>query len=168
MRYASIRKMDISNGEGIGVALFVQGCSRHCYNCFNPETWDFNGGKVWNREVHNQFMELVFKPSIQRVSILGGEPLAPENRAIVTGLLADVKNVHRGCIKTWLWTGYKFKDVKSLEVMKHIDYLIDGEYIDNLRDTNLKWRGSSNQRVIDVQKTLQNNKVILLGGNDYV
>ncbi len=165
MRYASIRKMDISNGEGIGVALFVQGCDRHCYNCFNPDTWNFNGGKEWSRKVHNQFMELVMSPSTQRVSILGGEPLAAENSTAVTKLLADCKNVHRGSIKTWLWTGYKFEDIKTLEATKYIDYLVDGEYIDSLRDVNLKWRGSSNQRVIDVQKSLNEGSVVLYNTN---
>ena len=105
------------------------------------------------------------KPSSQRVSILCGEPLAQENRVIITGLLADVKSVYRGSIKTWLWTGYKFEDVKSLEAMKYIDCLIDGEYIDSLRDISLKWSGSSNQRVIDVQKTLGKEDVILYKAN---
>ena len=161
MRYASIRKMDISNGEGIGVALFVQGCNRHCFNCFNPETWDYNGGKEWSCETHNNFMKLVMKPFTQRVSILGGEPLAVENRTAVTELLADVKNVHRGSIKTWLWTGYKFEDIRDLETMQYLDYLIDGEYIDNLRDITLKWRGSSNQRLIDVQNSLTMDSIVL-------
>ena len=153
--------MDISNGEGIGVALFVQGCDRHCHNCFNPDTWDFNGGKEWNAETRSQFIKLVIKPSTQRVSILGGEPLAETNRTVVTGLLFDIKNYYKDRVKTWLWTGYKFEDIESFKALKYIDYLIDGEYIDSKRDLKLKWRVSSNQRVIDVQKSLQTNTVVL-------
>ena len=90
MRYASIRELDISNGEGVGVALFVQGCHFHCYNCFNSETWDFNGGKEWTPEVKEKFLELIDRPYIKRVSILGGEPLADENLDGVLDLVTEI------------------------------------------------------------------------------
>ncbi len=91
MRYAQIRSMDISNGEGVGVSLFVQGCDRHCFNCFNSETWDFNGGKEWTEETKNKFMELIDRPYIKRISILGGEPLAEQNLDGVLSLIKEIR-----------------------------------------------------------------------------
>ena len=156
MRYASIRDMDISNGNDIGVALFTQGCHFHCKNCFNKSTWDFDGGKEFTKETCDKFMKLVNRPFIKRVSILGGEPLAKENVDDVCNILKQIKN------KTiWVYTGHTFETVKNYDIMKYIDYLVDGQYVDELRDLSLKFRGSSNQRIIDVQKSLKENKVIL-------
>ena len=156
MRYASIRDLDISNGNDIGVALFTQGCHFHCKNCFNKSTWDFDGGKEFTKETCDKFMKLVNRPFIKRVSILGGEPLAKENVDDVCNILKQIKN------KTiWVYTGYTFETVKNYDIMKYIDYLVDGQYVDELRDLRLKFRGSSNQRIIDVQKSLKENKVIL-------
>ena len=156
MRYASIRDLDISNGNDIGVALFTQGCHFHCKNCFNKSTWDFDGGKEFTKETCDKFMKLVNRPFIKRVSILGGEPLTKENVDDVCNLLKQIKN------KTiWVYTGYTFETVKNYDIMKYIDYLVDGQYVDELRDLRLKFRGSSNQRIIDVQKSLKENKVIL-------
>lgn len=163
MRYSSIRRMDVTNGEGVGVALFVQGCRRHCYNCFNPQTWDFMGGKEWDDTAQKDFTDCLFQPFVERVSILGGEPLEKENVDTVTLILKYCKDIHRGNLKTWLWTGYNFNEVKNLEIMKYIDVLVDGEYIDSERDITLKFRGSKNQRLIDVQRSLQNNAIILYG-----
>ena len=95
MNYASIREMDISNGEGVGVALFVQGCHLHCYNCFNSETWDFNGGKEWNEDIKKKFLKLIDKPYINRISILGGEPLADENLEAVLDLVVTIRKLYR-------------------------------------------------------------------------
>ena len=156
MRYASIRDLDITNGTDIGVALFVQGCHFHCKNCFNKSTWDFDGGKEVTKETCSKFMKLVNRPFIKRVSILGGEPLAKENVYDICNILKQIKN------KTiWVYTGYTFETVKNYDIMKYIDYLVDGQYVDELRDLRLKFRGSSNQRIIDVQKSLKENKVIL-------
>lgn len=156
MRYASIRDLDISNGNDIGVALFTQGCHFHCKNCFNKSTWDFDGGKEFTKETCSKFMKLVNRPFIKRVSILGGEPLAKENVDDVCNVLKQIKN------KTiWVYTGYTFETVKNYDIMKYIDYLVDGQYVDELRDLRLKFKGSSNQRIIDVQKSLKENKVIL-------
>lgn len=141
MRYAQIRSMDISNGEGVGVSLFVQGCDRHCFNCFNSETWDFNGGKEWTEETKNKFMELIDRPYIRRISILGGEPLAEQNLDDVLSLIKEIrekypifqnpnsKNIGKSRVledensneirisfpkKTiWLYTGYKFAQIKD-------------------------------------------------------
>lgn len=156
MRYASIRDMDISNGNGIGVALFTQGCHFHCKNCFNKSTWDFDGGKEFTKETCDKFMKLVNRPFIKRVSILGGEPLAKENVDDVCNVLKQIKDK-----QIWVYTGHTFETVKNYDIMKYIDYLVDGQYVDELRDLRLKFRGSSNQRIIDVQRSLKENKVIL-------
>ena len=196
MRYASIRKLDISNGEGVGVALFVQGCpfNPHCYNCFNPDTWDFNGGKEWTPEIKDKFLELINRPYIKRVSILGGEPLADENLDDVFDLISEIKRRFSDTKTIWLYTGYTLKLSKlnyidptdnykvkqdynfytteqnknimsnflRSEVIEKVDVVVDGRYIDSQRDISLKWRGSSNQRVISVQESLKQGKVITL------
>ena len=163
MRYASIRKLDISNGEGVGIALFVQGCpSPHCKNCFNPETWDFNGGKEWTNEVEKKFFELANRSYIKRISLLGGECLAEENVKDVTVLAKKCKEKFPEK-EIWLWSGYDFEThISHLEITKYVDYIIDGKYIEELKDISLKWRGSSNQRVISVQESLKQGKVITL------
>lgn len=177
MRYASMRSMDISNGENLGVSLFVQGCPIHCEGCFNKETWDFNGGKEWTMEIEKKFLELASKPYVRRVSILGGEPLADENCEAVYNLTFHLKSTVPEK-QIWLYTGFITDQFLLLnmyleEVMKtpilfykmasiyNCDVLIDGPYIHSLRDPSLKWRGSSNQRVIDVKKTLENKKITL-------
>lgn len=178
MNYAGIREMDISNGEGVGVALFVQGCHFHCYNCFNSETWDFNGGKEWNEDIKGKFLKLIDKPYIKRVTILGGEPLANENLEAVLSLTKEIRILYPD--KTiWIYSGYTWNQImhpvitddfnpardKLIKMRKEIvancDVLIDGRYVDELRDITLHWRGSSNQRVIDIQKTLKSNSIIL-------
>lgn len=164
MRYASIRSLDVTNGEGIGVSLFAQGCPFHCYNCFNPDTWDFNGGKEWNEDVEKQFLNFIDKPHIKRVSILGGEPLASKNRYDIFLLCNKIKNTFP-TKKIWLYTGYTFEDIISVreivKVLCCIDVLVDGPYIEKQRDITLPFRGSRNQRLIDVQETLKQNQIIL-------
>ena len=147
MRYASIRNLDISNGEGVGIALFVQGCHFRCKNCFNPETWDFDGGKAWTKEVENKFFELANKPYVKRISLLGGECLAENNIADITILAKKCKERFPEK-KIWLWSGYDFKThISKLEIIKYVDYVIDGRYIEELKDTSLLYRGSSNQKI---------------------
>lgn len=174
IHYASIRNLDISNGEGVGVALFVQGCHFHCYNCFNPDTWDFNGGKEWTPETKEKFLQLADRPYIKRISLLGGEPLADENLNDVSDLVTTIKE--KFSQKTiWLYSGYSFEDclikpkvcdenifrALRYKILKNVDVMVDGRYIDSQRDITLKWRGSSNQRVIDTQKSLKENKIVL-------
>ena len=212
MRYASIRELDISNGEGVGVALFVQGCHFHCHNCFNTETWDFNGGKEWTPDVKEKFLELIDRPYIKRVSILGGEPLADENLDGVLDLVteinkrynfqkvgsantckmdaSEVKNTHEIRIlypnkSIWIYSGYTWESImnytscstddfdyieesyideqyeKRKKIISMCDVMVDGRYIDSQRDITLKWRGSTNQRVIDIQKSLKDGEVKL-------
>ena len=176
MRYAQIRELDISNGEGIGVALFVQGCHFHCYNCFNTETWDFNGGKEWTEETKNKFMELINRPYIKRVSFLGGECLAEQNIDEVLKLVNEIRNSYPN--KTiWLYTGYSYSEIfrrqssclsqeglnnfKRRKIVKLCDVLVDGRYIDEQKDIALKWRGSKNQNCIDVQQSLKQGRMVL-------
>lgn len=160
MRYASIRKMDISNGPGLRVSIFFQGCPFHCKNCFNPETWDFNGGEEYTSEVQKRVLDLAKLSHIKGLSILGGEPLDDKNINGVLELAKSFKEKYPD--KTiWLWTGNTFDNKKDKEIMKYLDVVVDGQYKDELRDPRLKWKGSSNQRVIDVKKSLEKGSVVL-------
>ena len=162
MRYNKIRKMDISDGPGIRVSIFMQGCAFHCKNCFNPETHDFNGGKEFTEDTIDTILELCDNETIEGLSILGGEPMHPTNIAGTTRLAKAFKEVYPN--KTiWAWSGFLFdRDLKNEEVLNYIDVLVDGQYVDELHNPTLKWRGSENQRVIDVQKSLQEDKIVLL------
>ena len=163
MRYNLIRKMDISNGPGVRVSIFMQGCEFHCKNCFNPETWDFKGGKEeFTDDTIKEVLELCEPEHIKGLSILGGEPMHPNNIEGTTKLAKAFKEKYPN--KTlWIWSGFLFdKDLKDKEVLKYVDTLVDGQYVDELHDFTLKWRGSSNQRVIDVQESLKQGKVITL------
>lgn len=193
MRYAQIREIDISNGENIGISLFVQGCNFHCKGCFNQETWNFDGGYEWTPETEARFIDLLGKPYVKRVSVLGGEPLADENMKDVLCLLKKIRSEYPDK-KIWLYTGNTFegitkvdffsymtpyvkgektlyecadllwraylKCIKFIELLKYIDVLVDGKFEVDKRDITLKFRGSSNQRIIDVQKSLELGKVI--------
>ena len=161
MKYAQIREMDVTNGSGIGVALFTQGCPYHCKNCFNPETWDFDKGTDWTKETENKIIELLKPEYITRLTILGGEPLIERNIEPLTVFLKRVKGIYPEK-QVWLYTGGDFEVLEGLyeEIFQYIDILIDGRYIDDLRDYKLKWRGSSNQRIIDVQASLKSGDVI--------
>lgn len=156
--------MDISNGPGVGVSLFVQGCHLHCKGCFNSTAWDFNGGKEWNDDVKQKFLELASRPYIKRISILGGEPLSYENVFDIYELIVEIKNKLPDKA-IWLYTGYLFEYVInnqfSRKVLELCDVVVDDRYVEELKDIGLPWRGSSNQRVIDVQETLKQNKIVL-------
>lgn len=183
MRFASMRNLDISNGEGVGVSLFVQGCDRHCFNCFNPDTWDFNGGKEWTEGTKNKFIKLIDRPYINRISVLGGEPLAEQNLDEVLSLIKEIR-ISFPEKTIWLYTGFCWndimcsfaglqadcvvldkKDIKAWEkrrkIISNVDVLVDGVYIDEQKDLSLRFRGSKNQRVIDVKQSLVQNKVVL-------
>lgn len=192
-----MRNLDISNGEGVGVSLFVQGCPFHCFGCFNSDTWDFNGGKEWTEKTKDKFIKLIDRPYIKRISFLGGECLAEQNLDEILSLIKLIRNSFPE--KTiWLYTGYhvfinypeshrqhkvilstrpnastniiyddelffkkKEEDRKRSEIIFNVDVLVDGEYIDEQKDLSLKWRGSKNQRVIDVKQSLAQNKMVL-------
>ncbi len=162
MRYNLIRKMDISNGPGVRVSVFMQGCSFHCKNCFNQETWDFNGGKEFTEETIDEILDLCKKDHVKGLSILGGEPMHPVNIEGTTKLAKAFKEKYPNK-NLWIWSGFKFdEDLKGKEVLNYIDVLVDGTYKDELHNPTLKWKGSSNQRVIDVQKSLKENKIVTL------
>lgn len=162
MRYHKIRKMDISNGPGVRVSIFMQGCEFHCNNCFNPETWDFKAGEEFNEDTINKVLKLSDKDYIVGLSILGGEPMHPKNIEGTTLLAKAFKEKYPNK-NIWIWSGYLFdKDLKDKEVLKYIDVLVDGRFVESLTDPTLKWKGSSNQRVIDVQKSLKNNEICII------
>ena len=162
MRYHKIRKMDISNGPGVRVSIFMQGCTFNCKNCFNKETHDFNGGREFRDETIEKVLGLCENDYIVGLSILGGEPMHPKNIEGTTRLAKAFKE--RFPDKTlWVWSGFLFdRDLKDKEVLKYIDVLVDGQYVDELHSPLLRWKGSSNQRVIDVKKSLNKGQVILL------
>lgn len=176
MRYCNIDKFEYVNGSNIGVSLFVQGCPFHCKGCFNSETWDFNGGKEWTKEVEDKFLDLVSKPYIKRVSILGGEPLATQNVYEVLSLVEKIRE--RFPDKTvWIYSGYTWETIfdddkfdveggicenqSRRAIILLADVFVDGQFVDELKDLSLKFRGSSNQRLIDVPKTIDKGEIVL-------
>lgn len=176
MRYSSMRNLDISNGEGVGVSLFVQGCPFHCFGCFNSDTWDFNGGKEWTKEIKDKFLKLIDRPYIKRVSFLGGECLAEQNLDEILSLIQEIR-ISFPEKTIWLYTGYSYSEIfrgqssclsreglnnfKRRKIIKLCDVLVDGEYIDEQKDLTLRWKGSKNQNVIDVKQSLAQNKMVL-------
>ena len=160
MRYNKIRKMDISNGPGVRVSIFFQGCHFHCKECFNPETWDFAGGKEFNDEVINHILDLCGNEVISGLSILGGEPLNPKNILGSTKLAKAFKEKYPN--KTiWLWSGYTFLEyIHDKEIVNYVDVIVDGQFKIELSNPTLKYKGSANQRVIDVKKSIKNKKIV--------
>ena len=160
MRFAQIRKEDISNGPGIRVSLFVQGCNRHCDGCFNPETWDYNKGQIFNRRIQELFLDLGKEKKITGFSILGGEPLDQDERMLE--LIKKIKERYPD--KTiWMWTGHTYEDLtdKQIEIVKLIDVLVDGPFIMSQRCPGKRFRGSMNQRIIDIKKTLESGTITI-------
>ena len=160
MKYHKIRKMDIANGPGVRVSVFFQGCAFHCKNCFNSETWDFDKGEEFTDETINTVLDLCNNEHITGLSILGGEPMHPKNIRGTTKLAKAFKEKYPDK-NLWIWSGFLFEQLKDKDIMNYVDVLVDGQYIDELHDFRLKWRGSSNQRVIDVPKSIKNKKIIL-------
>lgn len=172
MNYAVIKKFDIANGPGVRVSLFVSGCRHCCENCFNSEAWDFNFGKPFTDDVINDLVNWVSPDYITGFSVLGGEPFEPENQ---NGVLKTVKLVKTKMPNknVWVYTGFLFEqllEVKAgnpetiIEILKFTDVLVDGKYVEKLKSPDLIFRGSSNQRIIDVQKSLSLGKTCLLEG----
>ena len=163
MRYNKIRKMDIADGPGVRVSIFMQGCTFNCKNCFNPDTHDFKGGKEFTDETIKKVLDLADHEYIRGLSILGGEPLHPAN--IKGSLKLARKFKERYPDKDiWVWTGFLFEDISKLYDLSDIDVLVDGQFKEELRNPKLKYCGSSNQRVIDINKTLNKNELSILEG----
>ena len=147
MNYHNITKNDMLQGDGVRVALWVAGCNHQCKNCHNPETWDPNGGIPFDKEAKEELFQALNREYIAGVTFTGGDPLFPENRGIITELAKEIRE--RFPNKTiWCYTGYLYDQVKDLEIMKYLDVLVDGPYIEELRSPNEPWVGSSNQKVI--------------------
>lgn len=160
MRYNTIRQLDIANGPGCRVSIFVQGCSFNCPGCFNTVARDFEGGKEFTDQTMQLLLELTEPAHISGLSILGGEPLHPQNREEVLKLVRKFKAVYPDK-SVWLWTGYLIEDVFEDLVDSEIDVLVDGLFIVDLKDVRLKYRGSSNQRVIDLNETVRTGEITL-------
>lgn len=175
MNYVQLRTMDISDGEGIRVALYVSGCSFHCVNCFNKEAQSFTYGKPYTQETEQQILSYLSKPYIAGLSLLGGDPLWQDYEGLYQ-LQQLCKKVHKMNKTVWIWSGFTWEeifskvstdDLNGYRIMQQIlveecDVWIDGRYVDSSRDLTLKWRGSSNQRIIDIQQSLKQGKVIEL------
>lgn len=164
MRYGQIRKYDIANGPGIRTSFFLTGCDRNCKNCFNREYMDFNFGKIWDEEALREVISYLKLDQIEGLTILGGEPL--ENPL---GLLQALKDIRKEIDKSiWLYSGFKYEVLYNIniarEILKLVDVLVDGEFVEELKDLSLDFRGSSNQRIIDVKASLNKNKIILMNG----
>ena len=164
MKYAKIRKLDVTNGPGIRTTLFVSGCTHNCKDCFNKEQQDFNYGEEFTKEIEDEFIEYTKARQIKGVNILGGEPMQQVKDNTLLNLLKRIRIETNKPI--WLWSGYTLEEIlrdeKRLEILKEVDVLIDGRFEADKRDIMLKYRGSSNQRVIDVKRTLKEDRVIEL------
>lgn len=173
MNWAEIKKNDIANGEGVRTSLFVSGCRHHCKNCFNKITWDFGYGKPYSQETQQEILDSIDHYWINGLSLLGGEPFEPENQQEIIGLLKEFhqrfpeKNV-------WCYSGFTIEEITgksspksrsftehSIEMLKLIDILVDGPFIEEKKNIMLKFRGSENQRVIDIKKTVENGEIVL-------
>lgn len=160
MNYGKIKPVDVANGEGVRVSVFFSGCPHHCKGCFNQELWDYDAGELFSTETILKIIQLCMNDHISGLSLLGGEPLAPKNIKGVMDLCHIFKRYFPN--KTiWCYTGYDWEEIRHLYVMKHIDVLVDGQFVEALKDPRLKFRGSSNQRIIDVQKSLDGGKIYL-------
>ncbi len=174
MNYATIKKHDVANGLGVRVSLFVSGCTHHCKGCFNPETWDFNYGKPFTEETEKEIADALSKDYISGLSLLGGEPFEPSNQAVLAPFISRIKEMFPEK-DIWCYSGYNFEsdmltgklgDTSVTEMMlKNIDILVDGEFAESLKDPSLRFKGSSNQRIIDVKASLREDLLILWEGD---
>ena len=169
MYYGEIKKCDIANGEGVRVSLFVSGCTHHCPGCFNQDTWDFCYGKEYTDETEQEILDALSPDYINGLSLLGGEPFEPQNQKVLVQLLRKVREQYPQ--KTvWCYSGYLFdRELLSEsrarceytdEMLSMIDILVDGRFVEKLKDIRLVFRGSSNQRIIDVKKSLESGEIV--------
>ena len=169
MNYAEIKNFDIANGLGIRVSLFVSGCTHHCKNCFNSIAWDFNYGKEFTKEVEDSIIRMLNNPNVSGLTLLGGEPMEKSNQEGLINFLRRVKKELPNK-NIWCYTGYLLEDLLTGrahtsitdEILSYIDVLVDGKFVEELKSLMLKFRGSSNQRLIDLPKTLKTGEIVLL------
>ena len=177
MHYGSIKKHDIANGIGVRVSLFVSGCRNRCKNCFNPETWNFDYGKEFNLETEDEIIKALEPSWINGLTILGGEPFEPENQRDLFNFIKRVKTTYPNK-DIWMYTGYLFdEDIHCIngkvhtevsdEILNNIDVLVDGKFVEELKNLSLKFRGSSNQRIILVKESLDKGESVLSPLNEY-
>ena len=170
MNYADIKRIDVANGPGVRVSLFVSGCTHHCKECFNPETWDFSYGNIFDENAENEIIKYLEPDYIKGLTLLGGDPMEKVNQEALIPLLEKVKKTYPDK-SIWCYTGYDFEEdikknmLKNWEVtkkfMSYIDVLVDGEFKIDLKDLNLVFKGSSNQRIIMVKESLESGKIVL-------
>ena len=176
MNYAAIKKTDVANGPGVRVSLYVSGCTHHCKGCFNQETWDFKYGKPFDQAALKQILEALEPEYIRGFSLLGGEPFEPANQEVLVGVLRHIREKYPQ--KTiWCYSGYLFdKDLVAgklgdpaitREMLSYLDILVDGEFVEAKKNLNLRFKGSENQRIINVPESLKRNEVVLWGGKEY-
>lgn len=151
MNFAGIKKVDIANGPGVRVSLFVSGCRNHCPGCFNPETWDFDYGEPFTEKTEEDLIKALRPSWIQGLSILGGDPMEPENQTVLLPLLRRVKKELPGK-DVWLYTGYRLESVSSSPLLDLVDVVVDGPFIEAEKDISLAFRGSRNQRIIHLRE----------------
>lgn len=160
MRYHNITKDDMLNGDGLRAVLWLSGCEHACKGCHNPITWDVNGGIEFDNTARNELFDLLEKDYISGVTFSGGDPLHPANINEVSLLINEIRETFPE--KTiWLYTGYDWDEIKMFPFIKNIDVLVDGEFVQELKDEKLHWKGSSNQNVIDVKKSLEAGQIVL-------
>lgn len=160
MNFGKLNKTDIANGPGVRVSLFVSGCRNRCKGCFNPETWDFDYGEKYTADTFVEICSALRADHIAGLSILGGDPFEPENRLEVEATCATIKQNYP-TKNIWIYTGYLYEDLKDLPVMRFVDVLVDGPFIESEKDLRLAFRGSRNQRIIDVQASRRAGSVVL-------
>lgn len=161
MRYHNITKDDMLNGDGLRVVLWVSGCEHKCPHCQNPITWDINEGLIFDESAKQEIFNELDKDYISGITLSGGDPLHAQNRREIGDLIKEIKEKYPN--KTiWLYTGYEWADIKNLPFIPLIDVIVDGRFIESLKDVNLPWKGSSNQKVIDVKKSVEVGKIVLL------
>lgn len=175
MHYSTIKDCDIANGIGVRITLFVSGCTNHCKNCFQPQTWDFDFGEPFTEETEEKLLQMLKPDYINGLTLLGGEPMEPQNQRALVPFLKRVREAYPNK-NIWCFTGFTYEILKTDgshprceitdEMLSLIDVLVDGRYVDELKDLTLQFRGSSNQRLIDMVKTRENGEVTLLPNND--
>ena len=175
MYYSTIKDCDIANGIGVRITLFVSGCTNHCKNCFQPQTWDFDFGEPFTEETEEKLLQMLKPDYINGLTLLGGEPMEPQNQRALVPFLKRVREAYPNK-NIWCFTGFTYEVLKTDgshprcevtdEMLSLIDVLVDGRYVDELKDLTLQFRGSSNQRLIDMVKTRENGEVTLLPNND--
>lgn len=160
MKYHNITHDDMLNGQGLRVVLWVSGCNHCCPECQNPITWDINGGIDFDKEAENELLSDLKKNYVEGVTFSGGDPLHPQNRDEITYLAKKIKQEFPSK-DIWLYTGYLWEEINNLEIIKYLDVVVDGPFKKELKDQKLHWKGSSNQRVIDVKSTLKEGSIVL-------